>query len=231
MFQGLSQHSLSLLQPCALTMRLTAEPLPAAGAAQAPVALQLTAAPAAADQQQQQQGEQAKPYSRFPALAAALGQPLCVTLAVTNHGRTLPSGGSGGGGGGGSSGGGGEPGAAPVAALELQLEAAVCCQPVRGSEQGEAGAAAAAPADLSAVWAGQLWSGLRLAVLPGATVQQRLGLCLLAPGLYRVGLQHWRCTPAGAPAAAPHAAKHAPPPPLLNTLADVQPCYVLADQR
>lgn len=47
---------------------------------------------------------------------------------------------------------------------------------------------------LSAVWAGQLWTG----VPPGATVSQRLGLCLLAPGLYQIGLQRWHCAPAGA---------------------------------
>ena len=211
-------------------MRLAAEPLaPAGDAPGGAPRLQLTAAPEGDAQQQAQQAQQQQaaaalsPYSRFPALAAPVGQPLSVTLSVTNHGRT----------------------AAAAGPLELQLEAAVACQPVRGSEQEEAsinaaaGAAAGAP-ELSAVWAGQLWTGLRLSVPPGATVSQRLGLCLLVPGLYRIGLQHWHCAPAGAGGTAAaqqqqqqqqqhkKGGSRAPPPAPLNTMVGVQPCFVLA---
>ena len=237
-------------------MRLAAEPLaPAGDAPGGAPRLQLTAAPEGDAQQQAQQAQQQQaaaalsPYSRFPALAAPVGQPLSVTLSVTNHGRTAAAAASSGGASG------GEPAAAPAAAgaaaaaaagpLELQLEAAVACQPVRGSEQEEAsinaaaGAAAGAP-ELSAVWAGQLWTGLRLSVPPGATVSQRLGLCLLVPGLYRIGLQHWHCAPAGAGGTAAaqqqqqqqqqhkKGGSRAPPPAPLNTMVGVQPCFVLA---
>ena len=259
-FNGLTYRSLALLQPCAITVRLSAEPLPFGAAAggdstgpgeqqQAAAALQLMAAPDA----EQQQQVAAAADGRFPAVSAALGQPLCVTLSVTNHGRTMPGAsksprssavGD-------SSSGGGDLSAARAAAaadaLELHLEAAVACQPVRGSEQEEA-AAAAASHELSAVWAGQLWTGLRLTVPPGQTVSQRLGLCLLAPGLYQIGLQHWQCRTAAqmAAAAAAKAAgassgrqqqeqqqqskkkSRAPPGPLQNTMVAVEPCFVLA---
>lgn len=255
-FAGLTYRSLALLQPCAITVRLAAEPLPpgAAGSGsgsttgeqrQGP-ALQLLAAPEAEQQQA------AAAYSRFPAFSAALGQPLCVTLSVTNHGRTVPGAGksprSSTAGDGSSS---DAPAAAAAAAeaLELHLDASVACQPVRGSEQEEA-AAAAASHELSAVWAGQLWTGLHLVVPPGQTVTQRLGLCLLAPGLYQIGLQHWQCRTAAQVAAAAAAAQaagaggggqqqeqqqqqskkksRAPPGPLQNTMVAVEPCFVLA---
>ena len=259
-FNGLSYRSLALLQPCAITVRLSAEPLqPAAAgaggslgeqqqqAAAAAAALHLMAAPEA--EQQQQVGAAA--YGRFPAFSAALGQPLCVTLSVTNHGRTVLGGDKsprssldGGSRSGGSA---AAAGAGAADALELQLDAAVACQPVRGSEQEEA--AAAASHELSAVWAGQLWTGLRLTVPPGQTISQRLGLCLLAPGLYQISLQHWQCRTAAQVAAAAAAAAQAagassgqqqqqeqqlkkkkslPPGPLQNTMVAVEPCFVLA---
>ncbi len=258
-FNGLTYRSLALLQPCAITVRLSAEPLPFGAAVgsgstgpgdqqQAAAALQLMEAPEA----EQQQQVAAAAYGRFPAVSAALGQPVCVTLSVTNHGRTVPGAGK-------SprsstvddgSGSGGDLSAAQAAAaadaLELHLDAAVACQPVRGSEQEEA-AAAAAIHELSAVWAGQLWTGLRLTVPPGQAVSQRLGLCLLAPGLYQIGLQHWKCRTAAQAAAAAAEANsggqqqqqqqqqqskkkksRAPPGPLQNTMVAVQPCFVLA---
>lgn len=253
--KGLSYRSLALLQPCAITVHLSAEPLQPAAAGTggslgeqpqqaAAAALQLMAAPEA--EQQQQLGAAA--YGRFPAFGAALGQPLCVTLSVTNHGRTVIGGGKsprssldGGSRSGGSAT--AAAGAGAADALELQLDAAVACQPVRGSEQEEA--AAAASHELSAVWAGQLWTGLRLTVPPGQTISQRLGLCLLAPGLYQISLQHWQCrTAAQAAAAAAQAAgassgqqqqeqqlkkkKSSPPGPLQNTMVAVEPCFVLA---
>ena len=258
-FAGLTYRSLALLQPCAITVHLAAEPLPpgAAGSGstageqwQGP-ALQLLAAPEAEQQQQQQQAAAA--YSRFPAFSAALGQPLCVTLSVTNHGRTVAGAGksprSSTTGDGSSSDAPTAAAAAAPEALELHLDASVACQPVRGSEQEEA-AATAASHELSAVWAGQLWTGLHLVVPPGQTVSQRLGLCLLAPGLYQIGLQHWQCRTAAqvAAAAAAQAAgaggggqqqqqqqqqqskkkSRAPPGPLQNTMVAVEPCFVLA---
>lgn len=226
-FNGLTYRSLALLQPCALTVQLTAEPLAAGGdAAQAP-ALQLVPAPGADQPQQAQQAAAA--YSRFPALPVSLAQPLAVTLTVTNHGRTIPGGSSA------AAAGATSPSSASGEPLELQLDAALACQPVRGSEQEEAAAGAAQ--ELSAVWAGQLWTGLSLRVAPGQSASQRLGLCLLAPGLYRLTLQHWQCRPVGPAAAALQQAqeqragrKHAPPAPLLNTMAAVEPCFVLASQ-
>ena len=267
-YNGLSYHSLAMLEPCAITVQLSAEPLqpqqpqqqqqqvqldaePSAaggegdgeqqhgggsssGAPPSPQALQLLAPPEAdqhAMQQQHLQQQQESPYRRVPAFTAALGQPLSVTLTVTNHSRACSSNGS-------SS---GEAAAAGGGGLELQLDAAVACQPVRGSEQEEAAAASSGPGasggaaghELSAVWAGQLWTGLRLCVKPGQTVSQRLGLCLLAPGLYQIGLQHWQCRPAAAgdgQQEKQQRKKNAPPPPLVNTMVAVQPCFVLAAQ-
>ena len=283
-YNGLTYRNLALLEPCALTVRLTAEPhqqqqqqqqeaqeeeeqeeeeeAESSGKpAQQPV--QLVSPPEASGHAEQQQHAQQQPhgqqqqaqspYARFPALAAALGQLLSVTVWVTNHGIAS---GSGGGSAGGSSGGDGGAGAGGDASgggsgtaagpLELQLDAALACLPVRGSEQEEAaaGGAGVAPAthgDLTAVWSGQLWSSLRLTVPAGQTVSRRLGLCLLAPGLYQLSLQHWRCRPAGERAAAAaqqqqqqqqqHKKKAAPAPPpgpLLNTMVAVHPCFVLA---
>lgn len=221
-YNGLTYRSLALLQPCALTAALHAEPLAPTGEQQLPLVLQLAAAPQA---NQQQAAAAAAAYSQFPALHAELGQPLSMTLTVTNHGRT-------------TSGSGSNPSGAGDG-LELELEAAVACQPVRGSEQDEAAAAGGgAPQGLSAMWAGQLWSGLRLRVPPGERVSQRLGLCLLAPGLHRISLQQWQCRPAGSAAAAAQQQheqqqkqrRGGSPGPLLNTLVAVQPCFVLATQ-
>lgn len=253
-YNGLSYHSLAQLQPCALTVQLSAEPLPqqaqhaAAGAvsgqqqagsgAAGPPPLQLTAAPEAAagpGQQQQQQG--ASPYSRFPACTAAAGQPLSVTLTVCNHGRTFPS--SSGNEAGGGTAAAGEAGAAPGSGLELQFEAALACTPVQAGERAEEaagnGGSGAAAHELTAAWAGQLWTGLRLGVKPGETVSQRLGLCLLAPGLFQLGLQHWQCQPVLPAAVREQQAKQQrsdrrgqpSPEQLVNTLVSVEPCYVL----
>jgi hypothetical protein len=306
-FNGLSHEALALLEPCALTVLLSAEPLALAGEQQpaqqqrtrqqgvleeeegeqqgqadeqhaqqpvgqqqqaqqqAPPHLQLVAPPEPAQlagdaphhhhphqhrphshqqhhqgQQQrdakQQQQRQPSPYERFPALTVSLGQPLVVTLTVTNHGRTCSSSS----GIDRSAGGGGDAGSpVPDAPPEnLSLEAVLCCQPVRGTEQEEA-AAAAVPAnaqpgaELSAVWTGPLWTNLGLKVAPGQTAKQRLGLCLLAPGLYQIGLQHWRCSAAGGreqqgreqPEQQRAAGLPGPPP---NTMVAVQPCYLLA---
>lgn len=99
-FGGLTYQALALLQPCAITVRIAAEPLgpadsAAGGAAGGTPPLQLTAAPEGDAQQQVQQAA----YSRFPALTAPVGQPLSVTLSVTNHGCTAAAASSSGGGG------------------------------------------------------------------------------------------------------------------------------------
>ena len=257
-FNGLGYRTLAQLQPCGLTVQLSAEPLPgggggsgAAAAAGAPPPLQRLPPPAAAEAhrvQREGQPPAGSPYARFPALTAQLGQPLSVTLTVTNHGRTLPPSGDGSGSGGGQAGGssGGDAAAAVAAgggaALDLQLEAAVACQPVLAgeSDEGASGAGGAAPAhELTAVWAGQLWTGLRLRVAPGHSMRERLGLCLLAPGLYRLVLQHCHCQPVGAAVEqlqqqheqlVARKGRGAPPLPLFNTLVAIEPCYVRAAQ-
>ncbi len=260
-YNGLSYHALAQLQPCALTVQLSAEPLPqpaqhaaegaggeqqsTSGAAGSPP-LQLMSAPepAASQQQQQQQQQQQgpSPYSRFPAFAASAGQPLSVTITVTNHGRTLPYRSSSEAGSNEAAAGGaaGEASAGPASGLELQLEAALACTPLQAGDQaegaaGNGGSGAAAAHELTAVWAGQLWTGMHFAVKPGQTVSQRLGLCLLAPGLFQLGLQHLQCLPVLPAGPRDQHAKQQrgdrrgqpSPAQLVNTTVSVEPCYVL----
>jgi len=89
------------------------------------------------------------------------------------------------------------------------------------------------------VWAGLHRTALRFSVAAGESARQQLGLCLLAPGLFQIGLQHWSCRPvlAGPAAAAVAAAaqqqqqgrkKGLPQAPLFNTMVAAHPCFVLS---
>ena len=150
----------------------------------------------------------------FPALAAAVGRPLAVSLTVSN-----------------------------ASSSELRFEGSLACQAERGGEGeegGTVGGAAAAAAAVAAAaregasltWAGQP-AGIQLVLPPGETVTKRLGLCLLAPGLYQLTLQQSSCQLAagGRSAAAAAAAAGGPkglPPPPPNTMIAVHPAFVIA---
>ncbi|GAB4823676.1 hypothetical protein N2152v2_010722 [Parachlorella kessleri] len=187
-------------------------------------------------QQQHQQQQEPGPYQHFPGIVCAAGQPLQLSLQLCNNNRSSSyssnsgaggfdsSSGSGAGAGGGSSSAGGA----------LEVEASFACRPVTGGTGAEAGGgggepAGAPPADgreLTAVWTGQVagkwWPpslvlGVQLAVSPGGIAAHQAGVCLLAPGLYQLSLQQVLCRPAAGQQQQP----------ALNTLVQVQPCYVL----